>query len=150
VHHRGGRPDLCLNRLLLGVLPQQLRCRGVLEVLGQRERRAAVGGLPRGVGLGVEQRLHDRSVAVDSSTYQGGLAEGGLQVDARAALQQHLHHRLLPSQGGRHQQRRIVALCAARVHAAALVQPRDHGLGIVLLRGRAPHGFGQPRLLLVS
>eukprot|EP00964_Phaeocystis_antarctica_P071781 scaffold43852_cov73-Phaeocystis_antarctica.AAC.7 len=86
-----------------------------------------------GVGLAVEQRLHDRGVAFDSSARQGGGAEGGfLQVDARAALQQHPHHRLLPSRGGHYQQRQIAELCAARVHAAALVQPRSHSLRVAL------------------
>jgi hypothetical protein len=70
-------------------------------------------------------------VAIESSAHQGGDAVGVLQVDARAALQQQPHHRLLPSIGGRHQQRRAVLLCGARVHAAALaIQPRSHGLPI--------------------
>jgi hypothetical protein len=120
------------------VLPQQLRYRGVLEVLGRHERRAAVGGLHRGVSLGVEQRLHDRGVALESSTHQGGFAAAALlQVDARAALQQHPRSRLVPSNGGRHQERQATALCAARVHAAALVQPSSGG--ITLLRC-LPHG----------
>eukprot|EP00964_Phaeocystis_antarctica_P075348 scaffold46479_cov69-Phaeocystis_antarctica.AAC.2 len=92
------RPGLRLSRLPLGVLPKQLRCRCVLLLLGKRERRAAAAsGLQRGVGLGVEQRLHDRGAAIASSTHQSGAAEGVLQVDARTALQQHPHHRLLPS-----------------------------------------------------
>ena len=45
----------------------------------------------------------------------------------------HPHHRLLPSPGGRHQQRsQASALCAARVHAATLVQPCGHRLSMAL------------------
>jgi hypothetical protein len=84
------------------VLPQQLRCLGALPLLGCLERRVTVSCPQQGVGLGVEQRLHDRGVATESSVHQGGDAVGVLQVDARAALQQHPHHRLLPSRGGRH------------------------------------------------
>eukprot|EP00964_Phaeocystis_antarctica_P092325 scaffold59376_cov84-Phaeocystis_antarctica.AAC.2 len=62
----------------------------------------------RGVGLGVEQRLHSRGVAIVSSVHQGGDAEGVLQVDARAAPQQHPYYRLLPSPGSDHQQRCVV------------------------------------------
>jgi len=60
------------------VLPQQLRYRGVLVVLGHHERRAAAGGLQRGVGLGVEQCLHDRGATIVSSAHQGGATKGGL------------------------------------------------------------------------
>ena len=81
--------------------------------------------------------------------HEGGAAVGVLQVDARAALQQHPHHRLLPSQGGRLQQRRTIVLCAARVHAAALaIQPRSHGLLIAHMR-RAKQGLRQTRFRLV-
>ena len=83
-----------------------------------------------------------------AAAHQGGEADGVLQVDARAALQQHPHHRLLPSCGGRHQQRRTVLLCAVCVHAAALVQPRSHSLRVALAR-RISHGYRQPRLRLV-
>jgi hypothetical protein len=132
------------------VLPQQLRYRGVLAVLGNHERRVAAGGLQRGTGLGVEQRLHDRSVAMESSAHQGGAAAGALQVDARAALQQHSHHRLLPSIGGPHQQRRTIVHCAPRVHAAALaIQPRSHGL-VIAHKRRVKQGPRQTRLRLVS
>ena len=84
--------------------------------------------MQQGVGLGVEQRPHDRKVALVSSAYQGGVAVGALQVDTRAALQQHLHHCIMPSLSGSHQQHRALVLCAARVHAAAVVQPRSHGV----------------------
>ena len=127
------------------MLPQQQRCRNVLAALGQHERRLTVPVLKRGVGLGVEQRLHDHGEASDSSGHQGGDVVGDLQVDARAALQQHPHHRLLPSRGGRHQQRRVVDLCAACVHLAALVQPRIHGLRIAVC-GRVKRGRPQRRL----
>eukprot|EP00964_Phaeocystis_antarctica_P031076 scaffold17587_cov91-Phaeocystis_antarctica.AAC.3 len=124
---------------------QRLRCRGVLLMLGHYERRPAGAVLQRGVGLGFEQRLHDRGVAIVSSGHQGGEMEAGfLQVDARAALQQHPHHRLLPSRGGRRQQRRVAILCAARIHAAALVQPRSHGLRTALVRCKK-NGSGQRR-----
>eukprot|EP00964_Phaeocystis_antarctica_P049370 scaffold28640_cov75-Phaeocystis_antarctica.AAC.2 len=143
---RGGgmrRRGLRLSRLRpdMRMLPQQLSCRGSLELLGPRERRPAVGALQRGVGLGVEQRLHDRGTATDGSPHQSGEAERALQVDARAALQQHLHYRLLPSCGGPHQQRRAALLCAAHVHAAALVQPRSHSLRVAL--ARRDHGTRQ-------
>eukprot|EP00964_Phaeocystis_antarctica_P043345 scaffold24880_cov48-Phaeocystis_antarctica.AAC.1 len=125
------------------MLPQQLRRRGVLLLIGQRERRKAAGGLQRGVGLGVEQRLHACGAAIGSSVHQGGDSGGILQVDARAALQEHPHHRYLPSEGGRRQQRRGPVLCAACIHAAALVQPRSHNLRIALMR-REPNASGQP------
>eukprot|EP00964_Phaeocystis_antarctica_P053607 scaffold31483_cov70-Phaeocystis_antarctica.AAC.3 len=138
------RPGGRLSRLSLGVLPQQLSCRGLLELLGKQERRLAAGSLQRGVGLGVEQRLHDRGPAIASSEHQGGGIEGVLHVDARAALQQHPHNRLLPSICGRHQQRPAAVFGAARVHAAALIQPRSHSLCIALVRrgkqGRGQHG----------
>ena len=116
------------------MLPQQLRYRGVLVEVSHLHRRAAVLVLQRGVGLGVEQRLHDRCVPLVSSGHQGGDAMEVMQVDARAACQQHPHHRSLPSVGGRKQQRRALMLCAALVHAAAFVQPRSHGLQVALLR----------------
>ena len=37
--------------------------RGVLPPLGHNERREAAFVLQRGVGLGIEQRLHDRGMA---------------------------------------------------------------------------------------
>eukprot|EP00964_Phaeocystis_antarctica_P099295 scaffold65150_cov67-Phaeocystis_antarctica.AAC.7 len=143
VRRRGGRPGLHLSRHLPGVLPQQLRCLGVL-LIGKREGRDAAGSMHRGVGLGVEQRLHDRRTASGSSGHQGGEAVGALQVDARAPLQEHPHHRFLPSKGSRHQQRRAATPCAARVHAAALVQPRGSpsptaaGLGALANEAAAP------------
>eukprot|EP00964_Phaeocystis_antarctica_P115523 scaffold79467_cov80-Phaeocystis_antarctica.AAC.2 len=139
--------SLGLRHQPFGVMPQQLRYRGVLQVLSPHEcRPAAFGGLQRGVSLGVEQRLHDRGVATGSRTNQGGVAVGVLHVDARAALQQHPHHRLLPSIGGRHQQRRAVMICGASVHfTAQLVQPRSHSLRVALLR-RVERSIRQPLL----
>eukprot|EP00964_Phaeocystis_antarctica_P049379 scaffold28640_cov75-Phaeocystis_antarctica.AAC.11 len=104
-------------------------------------RRAAAGAPQRGVGLGVEQHLHGRGTAIASSTHQDRHADGVLEVDARAALQQHPHHRVLPSRGGSHQQR-PATFWAAHVHAAALVQPRSHGLRIAILR-REPDASGR-------
>eukprot|EP00964_Phaeocystis_antarctica_P024938 scaffold13977_cov67-Phaeocystis_antarctica.AAC.1 len=126
VRHRCGR---LFCRLPLSVLPQQLRCRGVLVVLGPHECRPSLHRLQQIVGLGVEQHLHDRG------------------VDARASLQKHPHHRLLPSPGGPYQQRPVttIVLCATRVHAAALVQPRSHGLRTALVR-REKHGVRKPLL----
>eukprot|EP00964_Phaeocystis_antarctica_P075349 scaffold46479_cov69-Phaeocystis_antarctica.AAC.3 len=135
------------------MLPQQLPCRGVLLPLGPHECRAAGDVLQRGVGLGVEQRLHHCGMVFVSSAHQGGHAEGALQVDARAALQQHPHHSRVPSRGGPYQHRHVVqhhrlrpsigghfqqrcafVLCAARFHAPAPVQPRSHRLRIALAR----------------
>eukprot|EP00964_Phaeocystis_antarctica_P155285 scaffold124368_cov75-Phaeocystis_antarctica.AAC.2 len=121
------------SRKPLGVLPQHLPCRGVLLLLGQRKRRLTEA-LQRGIGLGVEQRLHDRGLAFGRSVHQGGAVDGVLHVDASAALQQHPHHRLLPSHGGRHQHRRAATLRAARVQATTRVQPRSYSLRLALSR----------------
>ena len=92
---------------------------------------AALVDLLCGVALGVVQRLHGRDLAIENSAHQGGAAVGVLQVDARAAPQQLSYHRLQRSRGGN---RCAFELCAARVHAAALVQ--------------APHAACQHRLYL--
>ena len=85
----------------------------------------------------------DASLQSDSGRTALMAAEEVRQVDTRAALQQQSHRRILPSRGGRQQQRRAVALCPARVHATALIQPRSHGMRIALVR-RSKHICCQP------
>ena len=63
-----------------------------LDVGGQHQGGAALAGLQDRVGRVLQEKEHDGKVAVVRSLHERGEAEAALQVDARASLQQHLHH----------------------------------------------------------
>eukprot|EP00964_Phaeocystis_antarctica_P098286 scaffold64326_cov59-Phaeocystis_antarctica.AAC.7 len=105
------------------------------------------------VGRVLQQDMHDGEVAVAHGTHERTGTEGGLQVDARASLQQLLHHlQLSVGYGGVQQGNGTGCMIgshgshcckrAQRVDLTSLVQPLDHLLQLAS-PGCREYFFGQ-------
>ena len=86
-----GRAAVVVEQLGVGPGSQQ-GPHARLVPLGPHQGGLAVGFLQVGVGRMLQQNEHDGEVAVVRRAHERGAAQPGLQVDARASLQQHPHH----------------------------------------------------------